>query len=358
MIALKLENITKHFGETIAVTDFNLEVKDNEFIVFVGPSGCGKTTTLRLIAGLEEPTEGQIFIGENNITNVTPNKRNIAMVFQNYALYPNKTVFGNLAFGLKVQKTPKDIIKKKVGAAAEMLQISHLLKRKPAQLSGGEKQRVAMGRAVVRDPSVFLFDEPLSNLDAKLRLQMRTEIMKLHREVKTAVVYVTHDLAEAMTLADRIVIMKDGLIQQIGEPMDIYNHPQNSFVASFIGNPPMNLIDVVVKQNGKHQVIDFGNNNTLLIKDNVIKEGKYIFGIRPECVTVNNSHTNMVQGQVEFIEHLGDETLVHLDISKSRIVIKQRSISSIKHGDIVNLSFNKNKIHLFSENEGEVISTL
>jgi len=358
MISLKLENITKLFGETVAVKDFNLEVKDNEFIVFVGPSGCGKTTTLRLIAGLEEPTTGRIFINDKNMTTVVPNKRNIAMVFQNYALYPNKTVFGNLAFGLKVKKKPKDVIKQKVEAAASMLQISHLLDRKPAQLSGGEKQRVAMGRAVVRDPTVFLFDEPLSNLDAKLRLQMRTEIKKLHRELKTAAVYVTHDQVEAMTLADRIVIMKDGLIQQIGEPMHIYNHPQNSFVASFIGSPPMNLIDVVIKQDGKQQVIDFGNNNTLSIKDNAAQEGKYIFGIRPECVTINNTQTNMVQGKVKFIEHLGDETLVHLDISKNRIVIKQKSISSIKHGEIVNLSFTKNKIHLFSRNKGEVISTL
>src|SRR5690625_4117749 len=246
MAEIKLENIHKRYdnAEDYAVTDFNLEVEDNEFIVFVGPSGCGKSTTLRMIAGLEEITEGDLYIDDNVVNDVAPKDRDIAMVFQNYALYPHMTVYDNMAFGLKLRKMPKDEIKERVDHAAEMLGLTDLLDRKPAALSGGQRQRVALGRAVVRSPKVFLMDEPLSNLDAKLRVHMRTEIAKLHDRLKTTMIYVTHDQTEAMTLADRIVIMDEGAIQQVGSPFDVYSTPNNSFVASFIGSPAMNLLEV------------------------------------------------------------------------------------------------------------------
>ena len=247
MASLTLKNITKRYaGNVLAVSDFNLEIKDKEFIILVGPSGCGKSTTLRMIAGLEEITDGELYIGDKLVNDVAPKDRDIAMVFQNYALYPHMTVFENMAFGLKLRKTPKDEIKRRVEEAARILDIEHLLDRKPKALSGGQRQRVALGRAIVREPKVFLLDEPLSNLDAKLRAQMRTELAKLHKRIGTTFIYVTHDQTEAMTMADRIVVMKDGLIQQVDTPTKLYDSPANKFVAGFIGSPQMNFIEGVL----------------------------------------------------------------------------------------------------------------
>ena len=247
MASLSLRNIYKRYpGGVTAVSDFNLEIKDKEFVILVGPSGCGKSTTLRMIAGLEEISDGELYIGDKLVNDVAPKDRDIAMVFQNYALYPHMTVFENMAFGLKLRKTPKDEIKKRVDEAARILDISHLLDRKPKALSGGQRQRVALGRAIVREPQVFLLDEPLSNLDAKLRAQMRTELSKLHQRLGTTFIYVTHDQTEAMTMADRIVVMKDGLIQQVDSPQNLYAEPANVFVAGFIGSPQMNFIDAML----------------------------------------------------------------------------------------------------------------
>src|SRR5690554_5825222 len=243
-----LKGVTKRFGNVVAVDNIDLEIKDKEFIVLVGPSGCGKSTTLRMVAGLEEITEGDIYIGENIVNDVAPKDRDIAMVFQNYALYPHMDVYNNMAFGLKLRKFPKAEIDKRVNEAARVLGIENLLKRKPKELSGGQRQRVALGRAIVREPKVFLMDEPLSNLDAKLRVQMRAELAKLHDRLQTTIIYVTHDQTEAMTMGDRIVVMKDGLIQQVGAPLEIYNNPNNVFVAGFIGSPAMNFMEVILKR--------------------------------------------------------------------------------------------------------------
>ena len=259
MASLSLRNIGKKYpGGVMAVSDFNLEIKDKEFIVLVGPSGCGKSTTLRMIAGLEEITEGELYIGDRLVNDVAPKDRDIAMVFQNYALYPHMTVFGNMAFGLKLRKTPKEEIKRRVEEAARALEIEHLLDRKPKALSGGQRQRVALGRAIVRDPKVFLLDEPLSNLDAKLRAQMRTEISKLHQKIGTTFIYVTHDQTEAMTMANRIVVMKDGYIQQVDTPQHLYDRPCNAFVAGFIGSPQMNFVDAKLLEENGNFFVEFG----------------------------------------------------------------------------------------------------
>ncbi|MBE6778931.1 MAG: sn-glycerol-3-phosphate ABC transporter ATP-binding protein UgpC, partial [Ruminococcaceae bacterium] len=263
MASLSLKNICKKYpGGVLAVNDFNLEIKDKEFIIMVGPSGCGKSTTLRMIAGLEEITSGELYIGDRLVNDVAPKDRDIAMVFQNYALYPHMTVFDNMAFGLKLRKTPKDEIKRRVEEAARILDIEHLLDRKPKALSGGQRQRVALGRAIVREPKVFLLDEPLSNLDAKLRAQMRTELSKLHQKLGTTFIYVTHDQTEAMTMADRIVVMKDGVIQQVDSPQNLYDYPCNMFVAGFIGSPQMNFVEsVVIEKDGKF-FVEFGSEDT------------------------------------------------------------------------------------------------
>ena len=263
MASLSLRGIYKRYpGGVVAVSDFTMNIKDKEFIILVGPSGCGKSTTLRMIAGLEEISEGELFIGDRLVNDVAPKDRDIAMVFQNYALYPHMTVFENMAFGLKLRKVPKDEIKKLVEEAAKILDIAHLLDRKPKALSGGQRQRVALGRAIVRDPQVFLLDEPLSNLDAKLRAQMRTELSKLHKKLGTTFIYVTHDQIEAMTMGDRIVVMKDGYIQQIDSPINLYENPVNKFVAGFMGSPQMNFINAkLIMLNGKYTV-EFGSEDT------------------------------------------------------------------------------------------------
>ncbi len=291
MASISLKGIYKIYpGDVTAVSDFNLEIEDKEFIILVGPSGCGKSTTLRMIAGLEEISKGELYIGDRLVNDVPPKDRDIAMVFQNYALYPHMTVYKNMAFGLELRKTPKDEIDKRVREAARVLDIEHLLDRKPKALSGGQRQRVALGRAMVRNPAVFLLDEPLSNLDAKLRTSMRTEIIKLHQKLGTTFIYVTHDQTEAMTMGDRIVVMKDGLIQQVDTPQNLYDYPCNMFVGGFIGSPQMNFLDATLVKEGSNYYVDLGGDKLLIAPEKVTSAldayvGKAIkAGIRPEDI--------------------------------------------------------------------------
>ena len=315
MANLSLQHIYKIYpGDVTAVKDFNLEIEDKEFIVFVGPSGCGKSTTLRMIAGLEDISKGELYIGDKLVNDVEPKERDIAMVFQNYALYPHMTVFDNMAFALKLRKVPKAEIEQKVTEAAKILDIEHLLKRKPKALSGGQRQRVALGRAIVRHPKVFLMDEPLSNLDAKLRVQMRTEITKLYRKLQTTFIYVTHDQVEAMTMGTRIVVMKDGVIQQVDSPINIYNNPANLFVAGFIGSPQMNFLEGKVEKDGNDVCAVFGENKIILPaeKAQILTKSGYVgksvtFGIRPEHLSddadlIAANPGSIVKGHVEVIE--------------------------------------------------------
>ena len=362
MSSLSLRHIYKVYdGNVTAVKDFNLEIEDKEFIVFVGPSGCGKSTTLRMIAGLEEISKGEIYIGDKVVNDVAPKDRDIAMVFQNYALYPHMTVYDNMAFGLKLRKMPKDEIKQKVTDVAKTLDIEHLLDRKPKALSGGQRQRVALGRAIVRNPKVFLMDEPLSNLDAKLRVQMRTEISKLHHKLQTTFVYVTHDQTEAMTMGTRIVVMKDGLVQQVDTPHNIYEHPVNIFVAGFIGSPQMNFMDAkILEQNGKI-VITF-NNETIVIpedKAKIIREKAYIgktvvMGIRPEDIddgiTFLEEHKDsIVEAKVEVVELMGAETNIYMSKGDTNIVVRVNGSSTAKVGDKIKIALDANKIHIFDK---------
>mgnify|MGYP001017490027 FL=1 len=335
MASLSLRGIYKKYpGGVVAVSDVNIEIRDKEFIILVGPSGCGKSTTLRMIAGLEEISEGELYIGDRLVNDIAPKDRDIAMVFQNYALYPHMTVFENMAFGLKLRKVPKDEIARKVEEAARILDIAHLLDRKPKALSGGQRQRVALGRAIVREPQVFLLDEPLSNLDAKLRAQMRTELSKLHKKLGTTFIYVTHDQIEAMTMGDRIVVMKDGYIQQIDSPINLYENPVNKFVAGFMGSPQMNFINAkLIMLNGKYTV-EFGSEDTKTtrgrkfyvelpgaktdteaLKYYVDKE--VILGIRPENIHdeemfLSNAKTGMIEATVDVTEMMGAESYLYL----------------------------------------------
>lgn len=363
---MSLKDIGKKYdnAEHFAVTDFNLNIKDQEFIVFVGPSGCGKSTTLRMIAGLEDITEGELKIGDKVMNDVAPKDRRIAMVFQNYALYPHMTVFDNMAFGLKLRKYDKNEIKKRVENAAEILGLKEYLDRKPAALSGGQRQRVALGRAIVRDAKVFLMDEPLSNLDAKLRVAMRAEIAKLHRRLETTTIYVTHDQTEAMTMADRIVIMKDGIVQQIGTPREVYDTPINEFVAGFIGSPAMNFFNVTLK-NG---VIEDGHGLKLRVPEGRNKaliengyDGKEItFGIRPEDihgeqVVIDAAPETTVHTEVVVSELLGAETMLYTKIGDTEFISKVDARDFHEPGEMVDLSFNLNKAHFFDKETEEVI---
>lgn len=362
MASLSLRGIYKTYtGGFTAVKDFNLEIEDKEFIIFVGPSGCGKSTTLRMIAGLEEITEGELYIGDKLMNDVVPKDRDIAMVFQNYALYPHMTVFENMAFGLKLRKTPKDEIKKKVIEAAQILGIEHLLDRKPKALSGGQRQRVALGRAIVRSPKVFLMDEPLSNLDAKLRVQMRTEIGKIHKKLQTTFIYVTHDQTEAMTMGTRIVVMKDGLVQQIDTPSNLYNNPCNRFVGEFIGSPQMNCINAVLKKEGNDVYAVFGNDK---IK---IPEGKaknpalapylgkeVVIGIRPENIHDDQMFLSanpdaVCQAFVEVTEMMGSETYLYLMIAGTQFTARVNQRSTAKINDTIKVGFETNKLHIFDK---------
>ena len=380
MASLSLRNIGKRYpGGVTAVSDFNLEIKDKEFIILVGPSGCGKSTTLRMIAGLEEITDGELYIGDKLVNDVAPKDRDIAMVFQNYALYPHMTVFGNMAFGLKLRKMPKEEIKRRVEEAGRILDISHLLDRKPKALSGGQRQRVALGRAIVRDPAVFLLDEPLSNLDAKLRAQMRTELSKLHQKLGTTFIYVTHDQTEAMTMADRIVVMKDGYIQQVDTPQHLYDLPCNSFVAGFIGSPQMNFVDSVLhKAEDGTFYVEFGSEDTkrtkgvkFQIKLPASKNAKdcleayvdkeIIMGIRPEHIHDEEMYmTTMTDGiikaKVEVTELMGAETYLYLNCEGHNLTARVDPASIARAGDEIEVTIDTTRIHLFDKETERTIT--
>ena len=362
MASLSLKHIYKKYpGGVTAVSDFCLDIKDKEFLILVGPSGCGKSTTLRMIAGLEEITEGELFIGEKLVNDVAPKDRDIAMVFQNYALYPHMSVFDNMAFGLKLRKTPKEEIKRRVEEAARILDITHLLERKPKALSGGQKQRVALGRAIVRNPKVFLLDEPLSNLDAKLRAAMRTELTKIHQRVGTTFVYVTHDQVEAMTMATRIVVMKDGLIQQVDTPQNLYDYPANLFVAGFIGTPQMNFINSTLKKKGSDYYVVFGENELKLPADKANDEAlaeyvdqEVIAGIRPECIHdepmyLSSMAESVVTADVEVTELMGSEIYLYLVIDDQNMIARVSARSTTRAGDVVKVAFDMSRIHLFDK---------
>ena len=354
MAGISLKNVQKIYsGNVTAVHKFNLDIKDKEFVVLVGPSGCGKSTTLRMIAGLEDISEGELYIGDRLVNDVQPKDRNIAMVFQNYALYPHMTVFENMAFGLKLRKVPKDEIKRKVEEVAGILDITHLLNRKPKALSGGQRQRVALGRAMVRNPDVFLLDVPLSNLDAKPRTTMRSEIIKLHRRLDATFVYVTHDQTEAMTMGDRIVVMKDGHIQQVDTPQRLFNFPANVFVAGFIGSPQMNFINSkVVKYENKY-FIEFSGSLMSVpqrfmnkIKDYENKE--VIMGVRPEDIIIEEK--SEVKASVDIMEVMGSEAYVYLKLNDgSKLIAKTGSGVNFNVGDEVGIKANPDKIHIFDK---------
>jgi len=368
MASVKLKNVYKRFeGGVTAVSDFNLDIEDKEFIILVGPSGCGKTTTLRMVAGLEEISEGEVYIADKLVNDVQPKDRDIAMVFQNYALYPHMTVFDNMAFGLKLRKTPKDEIKKRVHEAAKVLEIDHLLDRKPKALSGGQRQRVALGRAIVRDPKVFLMDEPLSNLDAKLRVQMRLEITKLHQRLNTTFIYVTHDQTEALTMGTRIVVMKDGLVQQVDTPSSLYDRPVNMFVAGFIGSPQMNFINVTVDKRSDGTHLKFGEHDIKLPEGKAKKlEGtdyigkEVVMGIRPESmhdedVFLESMPDSIVSAKVEVVEMLGSETLLHMFIGEIGCTARVNPRTKTRSGDIVKIAIDANRVHLVDKETEKTI---
>jgi multiple sugar transport system ATP-binding protein len=364
MAKVSIQHVSKIYApekgkaDAAAVSDFNLEVKDREFIVFVGPSGCGKSTTLRMIAGLEDISKGEIYIGDKRVNDVSPKDRDIAMVFQNYALYPHMTVYDNLAFGLKLRKFPKAEIKKRVSEAAGILGIEKYLDRRPKALSGGERQRVAVGRAIVRQPKVFLFDEPLSNLDAKMRVQMRTEIIKLHQRLQATMIYVTHDQVEAMTMGDRIVVMKDGVIQQTDVPLALYKQPANLFVAGFLGAPPMNFIHGALREAGGALVFKEAREGVVEIKFANRPEAKpfagreIILGIRPEdieIVTGTERPTGLrFQSLVDIVEHMGAEANVYLQTGAHTLVCRTEiAIGDEEEGHRIQFEIDPAKIHLF-----------
>ena len=368
MANLSLKGIQKIYPNGYhAVTDFNLEIADKEFIIFVGPSGCGKSTTLRMIAGLEDISEGEFRIDGKLMNDIEPKDRDIAMVFQNYALYPHMTVYDNMAFGLKLRKVPKDEIKRRVDEAARILDITHLLDRKPAALSGGQRQRVALGRAIVRNPKVFLLDEPLSNLDAKLRAQMRTELTKLHKKLGTTFIYVTHDQTEAMTMGDRIVVMKDGFIQQVDTPQNLYELPCNEFVAGFMGSPQMNFIDCVVGQQGKDYTIKFGPYEYKIPANKAegTEIGNFVgkdvvFGIRPEDVHdepefLAKVNDGFAECHVDVTELMGAETYLYLECEGAAITARVEPTSTAKAGDKQKVAFDLNKMHLFDKETEKTI---
>ena len=368
MASLSLRNVTKAYPNGfVAVKDFNLEIADKEFIIFVGPSGCGKSTTLRMIAGLEDISSGELYIDGKLVNDVEPKDRDIAMVFQNYALYPHMSVYDNMAFGLKLRKTPKEEIDKLVQEAARILDLSHLLDRKPKALSGGQRQRVAMGRAIVRNPKVFLMDEPLSNLDAKLRGQMRIEISKLHQRLNATIIYVTHDQTEAMTLGTRIVVMKDGVVQQVDSPQNLYDKPCNKFVAGFIGAPQMNLIDAVVGKSGSEVTLTFDGHTIALPaeKGKVLEETGYngktvTLGIRPEDLHDDEAYLaaspkSVIDATIRVYEMLGAEVYLYFDVNEANCTARVNPRTSARPGDTVKLALDLSKIHVFDKDTEHVI---
>ncbi len=377
MAGLTLKGIYKKYpGGVVAVTDVNLEIRDKEFIVLVGPSGCGKSTTLRMIAGLEEISEGELYIGDRLVNDIAPKDRDIAMVFQNYALYPHMTVFDNMAFGLKLRKVPKDEIERKVTEAAKILDLSHLLDRKPKAMSGGQRQRVALGRCIVRSPKVFLLDEPLSNLDAKLRAQMRTEISKIHKRLGTTFIYVTHDQTEAMTMGDRIVCMKDGFVQQVDTPQNLYENPVNKFVAGFLGSPQMNFIDAVLKEEYGQYIVEFGSEDSRTMKGTkyqiIVPEskstpelGRYVgkeivLGVRPESIHdepqyLQNATTGVVNAYVEITEMMGAEIYLYLVCEGNNLTARVSPRSTARPGDEIQVCIDPNRIHIFDKETEKAI---
>ena len=367
MAELSLRNLKKVYENgVVAVQGFDLEIADKEFIVLVGPSGCGKSTTLRMIAGLEEITEGELFIGGRKVNFVPPKERDIAMVFQNYALYPHMTVYDNIAYGLKLRKFPRRVIDEKVREAAEILSITELLKRKPKALSGGQRQRVAIGRAIVRDAQVFLMDEPLSNLDAKLRNQMRSEILKLRQRINTTFIYVTHDQTEAMTLGDRIVIMKDGFVQQVGTPREVFNAPANLFVAGFIGSPQMNFFTAALVREGEQYCVELDGAviplppekcKRLLLGD--VQSGEVTLGVRPEHIFLTEDE-NSVSSAVDLVEMMGSSVNIHVDAAVGSVMIVAPVAEDeivdgpdgLIHGKTVRFSFRGSAVHVFDRETG------
>jgi len=368
MANVVLKDLTKLFKNVVAVKDMSLEIEDKEFLVLVGPSGCGKTTALRMVAGLEEATAGEIYIADRLVNDISPKDRDIAMVFQNYALYPHMNVYDNMAFGLKLRKVPKPEIKRRVQDAAQLLGLEDLLERKPKQLSGGQRQRVALGRAIVREPKVFLMDEPLSNLDAKLRVQTRSELIKLHRRLGITTIYVTHDQVEAMTMGDRIVVMCDGIVQQVDTPLGLYNNPVNMFVAGFIGTPGMNFIDAtIVKQDGRYAV-DAG---TLKVVIPEAKDGKkfeshvgkpIVFGVRPEDMVdkaisalVKPTEENTIRVVVDVIEPMGPIVTMYLTTGNHSMVATIDAETKAKEGEEIEIVLNMDKTHIFDKETEEAI---
>jgi multiple sugar transport system ATP-binding protein len=364
MATVTFDGVWKRYGEVVAVNDLNLEINDGEFMVLVGPSGCGKTTSLRMIAGLEEISEGSLSIGDRVVNHVAPKDRDIAMVFQSYALYPHMTVRDNMAFGLKLRKTPKDEIERRVNEAAAMLSCQNLLDRKPRELSGGQRQRVALGRAIVREPAVFLMDEPLSNLDAKLRVQTRAEIARLHQRLGTTTVYVTHDQVEAMTMGQRIAVMSEARLQQVGSPQELYDHPDNRFVAGFIGSPSMNFLEAEATGSGDSIVLK-GNGIDIPLPDRYqdsIKghEGKkLIVGVRPEHLDMKvDGPAGTLNGNADVVEYLGNEELIHLTVGDIDVVALVGSEYRVKPGDDLSLKIALDKVHLFDPESTLALDTI
>jgi len=358
MAEVSLKNINKSYaGDVFAVKDVNLHIKDKEFVVLVGPSGCGKSTTLRMIAGLEQISKGEIYIGDRLINNVPAKNRNIAMVFQNYALYPHMDVYANMSFALKLRRYSKGDIDSRVKEAAQILGINHLLQRKPKEISGGERQRVAVGRAIVRKPFVFLFDEPLSNLDAKLRVQMRTELHKLHLKIQTTMIYVTHDQTEAMTLGDKIAVMKDGKVLQFDSPLNVYNNPVNKFVGGFIGSPPMNFLNGDIIKKDQHLYFNEGNFKVKILEQMYSKLAQYInkkvvFGIRPENIydKLFASHAtadNTVTVLCDVVETMGSENYLYLSTNKHTMIAIVEASNKPSLGSMVEVVFDMEKVHFF-----------
>src|SRR5688572_9234277 len=365
MASVTYDHVSKKFNETLAINNLDIQVEDKEFLVLVGPSGCGKSTALRCLAGLEEVTSGRVLIGNRDVSNVAPKDRDIAMVFQSYALYPHMSVYDNMAFGLKLRRTPKAEIDRRVKEAAELLGIGDLLKRKPKQLSGGQRQRVAVGRAIVREPAVFLFDEPLSNLDAKLRVETRAGISRLHQRLQTTFIYVTHDQVEAMTMATRIAVMKDGVLQQLDSPQNLYDHPNNIFVAGFIGSPAMNFFPGKLRKDGGKLVVDAGDFVVAiprkLVKPYEAYEGKdIIFGIRPENIhdaeyVPTNIDAEKVAVKVDVTELMGNEIFLYLVSGKNTFVARVDPRSKLRVGEQATVAFDMDNVHIFDAATEEAI---
>jgi multiple sugar transport system ATP-binding protein len=369
MARVYYENMTKAWGDVVGVNNLNLEIPDKEFLVLVGPSGCGKSTALRCLAGLEEITKGNIWIEDRVVNDVPPKDRDIAMVFQSYALYPHMSVYDNMAFGLKLRKTPKDEIDRRVQEAAQILGITQLLDRKPKQMSGGQRQRVALGRAIVRDPKVFLFDEPLSNLDAKLRVQTRAEISKLHQRLGTTFIYVTHDQVEALTMADRIAVLKDGVLQQVDTPQNLYDHPDNVFVAGFIGSPAMNFFSGSITGDANEMYVDSGVVRMRLPQNELEQLGadsggrEIIFGVRPEDIhhpqyKPAGVTEQLVDATVDVTELMGNEIFVYLLTSdEQNFIARVDPRADLRPGDKVQMAFNAEKVHIFDTSSEKNIAT-